>query len=94
MKSTEHQLELDSLLVDPETRALVDRAIGVEGCSLVDFIRMSVRERALETLTKHTVIQLTAEDQLQIAKALSKPPEFNQEMHGAFGLRDQLIEGP
>lgn len=78
--------------VDPDVRKLIMAAAELEGRSISEFLVMSAKERAEQTLHRQTVYRLTVEDQVRFAEALLDPPPLNDAMQEALDLHEQTVE--
>jgi uncharacterized protein (DUF1778 family) len=74
------KLERIEARVTAEDKTLVQQAAALAGMSLTDFIMLSAREAAMETIRSHQVIRLTVEDSAAFAEALLNPPEPNENL--------------
>ena len=78
--------------VEPEVRKLIMAAAELEGRSISEFLVVSAKERAEQTLHRQTVIRLTTEDQIRFAEAILDSPPLNDAMNEALALHEQLVE--
>ncbi len=78
--------------VDPDVHKLIMAAAEMEGRSISEFLVASAKERAEQTLDRHAIYRLTAEDQIRFAEAILDPPPLNDAMQEAKALHEQLIE--
>ncbi len=76
-----------------EVHALLKRAAEIEGRTLTDFVVSAAREAACRTIEANEIIQLSVEDQRQIAEALLNPPEPAPSWKKAFQQRGELLGG-
>ena len=60
--------------VTAEDKVLLERAAGIEGCSVAVFVISRVREAAEEVVRRHETIHLNRAESLRFAKALLAPP--------------------
>ena len=60
--------------IRPEDKLLIEKAAALSGISVSAFVKMRLREAALEVIEQERVIQLNAEDSLRFAEALLAPP--------------------
>lgn len=60
-----------------QQKELLQRAADLEGRTLTDFVISSASEKALRTITDHTIIKLSQEDTFAFVEALLHPPEPN-----------------
>ena len=78
--------------VDPDVRKLIMAAAEMEGRSISEFLVASAKERAEQTLHRHAVYHLTAEDQIRFAEAILDPRPLNDAMKEGLALHEQLVE--
>jgi uncharacterized protein (DUF1778 family) len=67
------------------------RAAEIEGRTPTDFVVSAAREAARRTIEETEIIQLSVEDQRQIAVALLNPPEPTPALKKAFQRRRELF---
>ncbi len=60
--------------IRPEEKKLIAKAAALSGVSVSAFIKLRLREAALEVIEQEQVIKLNAEDSLKFAEALLAPP--------------------
>ena len=60
--------------VTREQKQLLERAAALQGRSLTDFVLTSAEAAAAKTISRHHLLQLTAEDQVVFVGALLHPP--------------------
>jgi uncharacterized protein (DUF1778 family) len=60
--------------VTAEDKVLLERAAGIEGCSVAVFVISRVREAAEEVVRRHETIRLNRAESLRFAKALLASP--------------------
>lgn len=70
--------------VPAHVKAMLQRAADLTGRSLTDFIIASAQAAAEETIRKHEVVQLSADDSRRLAEALLHPSVANAELLAAF----------
>lgn len=58
----------------PEDKALLERAAGLEGCSVAAFVVSHVRAAAEKVVEENEVIRLTARESRRFVEALLAPP--------------------
>lgn len=75
-----------------DVKALIERAANLEGRSLSDFVVQSAHQAALETIERHEVIRLPAEESRRLAELLLDPPEPNEALREAAARHARLIE--
>lgn len=59
--------------VTPEDKALLERAAGLEGCSVAVFVVSHVRAAAEEVVQRHNVVRLNQAESQRFVKALTGP---------------------
>jgi uncharacterized protein (DUF1778 family) len=64
--------------VTPEEKETIETAASLRGTSSSDFVRMAVREAALNTIREHEVLTLNQESRRVFIEALLNPPKPNQ----------------
>lgn len=64
--------------VTPEEKETIETAARLRGTSSSDFVRMAVREAALNTIREHEVLTLNQESRRIFIEALLDPPKPNQ----------------
>ncbi len=60
-----------------EEKEMIETAASLRGTSASDFVRMALKEAALNTIREHEVLRLTAEDRRVFVEALLNPPKPN-----------------
>lgn len=70
--------------VTAQLKELIQHAADLAGLSVTDFITMSVKRAAEETIREHTIISLSLRDSLLFAEALVAPSEPNERLRAAF----------
>ncbi|MCB1224307.1 MAG: DUF1778 domain-containing protein [Verrucomicrobiales bacterium] len=77
MSTVASTLRSDRLVarVTPNDKALLERAAGIEGCSVAAFVVSCAREAAEKVVRRHETIQLNRAESLRFAKALLAPPK-------------------
>ena len=58
----------------PADKALLERAAGLEGCSVAAFVVSHVRAAAEKVVEENEVIRLTAKESRRFVEALLAPP--------------------
>jgi uncharacterized protein (DUF1778 family) len=71
--------------VTPEQKRLFERAAALEGRSLTDFLLSSAQAAAAETISRHELLKLTAQDHEVFVAALLNPPVPNNVLRAAAG---------
>ena len=82
-KATRHRSERVEARVTPEQKKLLERAAALAGRSLTDFVLSSAQAAAVETISRHELLELTPEDQDVFVAALMKPPAPNEALRAA-----------
>ncbi|MBK1878780.1 DUF1778 domain-containing protein [Pelagicoccus mobilis] len=67
--------------IRPEDKQLIEKAAALSGVSVSAFVKMRLREAALEVIEQENVIQLNAQESVRFAEALLAPP---RELPAAF----------
>jgi uncharacterized protein (DUF1778 family) len=79
--------------VTSDDKALLERAAGIEGCSVAVFVISRVREAAEEVVRRHETIRLNREESLRFAKALLSPPKApSKRLKEAVALYRQTVK--
>jgi uncharacterized protein (DUF1778 family) len=68
--------------VDPELKALFQRAASLRGVSLKEFMIASMQEAAVRTIQEHELV-LSANEQQVFVDMLRNPPKPNDALHAA-----------
>lgn len=63
--------------INPETKALMQKAADLEGRTLTDFVVSSAKAEACKVIERHQILNLTLEDSAVFVEALLNPPEPN-----------------
>ena len=84
MPTDRANLKVVKLRVDEETRALIDKAASIQGCSRANFIIEAARHAADEAILDQRVIVVSRESYDQFLAALERPPESNEELCRLF----------
>lgn len=77
--------------VPSELYDLVREAAAVEGLTLTDYLRVTLRKAAEASLERHPVIQLSSGDQAAFAKALIDPPPLSGALKRAMARRREML---
>ena len=73
--------------VTPEDKALLERAAGLEGCSVAVFVISHVRAAAEEVVQRHNVVRLNQNESERFVKALmATPKQPTKRMSAALAL--------
>ena len=64
--------------VTPEEKETIETAANLRGTSSSDFVRMAVKEAALNTIREHEVLTLNQESRRVFIEALLNPPKPNE----------------
>ncbi|HUZ03140.1 MAG TPA: DUF1778 domain-containing protein [Thermomicrobiaceae bacterium] len=67
-----------------EQKELIQHAATLAGLSLTDFVLRSAQEAAEQTIRRHQVMTLNAEDSTAFAEAILNPPEPNDALRAAL----------
>jgi uncharacterized protein (DUF1778 family) len=78
--------------VDDLTKALVERAAGLERRSLTDFCLTALAEAARQTIARHETLVLSERDRQVFFDALVNPPELHPRLRRAFEAERDRIE--
>ena len=70
--------------VNPETKALLQRAAAIRGRSLSDFVLASAQQEAERAIREHDVITLSVRDSQRFAELVLNPPEPNEQLRAAL----------
>jgi len=60
--------------VTPEEKEMIETAANLRGTSYSDFVRMALREAALNTIREHELLTLGQESRKAFVEALLNPP--------------------
>lgn len=60
--------------IRPEDKQLIEKAAALSGVSVSAFVKMRLREAALQVIDQEKLIKLDAEESLKFAEALLSPP--------------------
>lgn len=77
--------------VSAEEKALLQRAADLDNRSITEFVRRSAHDAAVETIRRHEVMTLSAEDAATFVEALMHPLEPNDELRAAARAHRELI---
>jgi uncharacterized protein (DUF1778 family) len=64
--------------VTPEEKETIETAANLRGTSYSDFVRMALKEAALNTIREHEVLALSQESRRVFIEALLNPPKPNE----------------
>lgn len=79
--------------IRPEDKQLIEKAAALSGISVSAFVKMRLREAALEVIEQESFIQLNVEESLRFAEALLAPQrELPVALAEAMTLHDSLVE--
>jgi uncharacterized protein (DUF1778 family) len=70
--------------VPVDLKRMIERAADLQGCSLTDFVIVTLKKTAHDTLREHEVLQLTMEDSRLFAQALISPRKPNTALKKAL----------
>jgi uncharacterized protein (DUF1778 family) len=77
--------------IAPEALRIVNRAAGIQGRSLSDFVVAAAQEMAHRTIDEARIIRLPVDDQQPFAKLLFRPPAFTPALRRARKAHARLI---
>jgi uncharacterized protein (DUF1778 family) len=78
--------------VDPEIKALWQKAADLEGRTLTDFVIASVQAAACKVIEQHQTLKLSVEDSEAFVNALLNPPKPNDALKAAAQRYKQIRE--
>lgn len=79
--------------VTSEDKALLERAAGIEGCSVAVFVISHVREAAEEIVRRHQTVKLNQAESQRFVKALLAPPKSpTKRMKEALELHQKTVK--
>ena len=88
--SSTHTARLEAR-IPHDLHVLLRQVADLQGRTVSDFVVVAVREAAQQALEKANLLQLSAADQEQFAKALLSPPPQNDAMKRAFEHHASLV---
>ncbi|MDP2935478.1 MAG: DUF1778 domain-containing protein [Dehalococcoidia bacterium] len=93
MKATASSHKRDRLeaRITPEQKALFQRAAGLTGRSLTDFVVVSVQAASAEAIRTHQMMELTARETQTFAAALLNPPEPSEPLRTGASRYRKLV---
>lgn len=71
---------------------LLRRAADLQGRTLSEFVVCSAREAAEKAIAQHELLELSAVDQQNFAKALLEPPPVSDAMKAAAARHAEIVE--
>ena len=78
--------------VTPEDKALLERAAGLEGCSVAVFVLSHVRAAAEEVVQRHDTIRLNQMESRRFVSALLAPvKQPNKRVRSALALHRKTV---
>lgn len=78
--------------VTPEDKALLERAAGLEGCSVAVFVLSHVRAAAEEVVERHDTTRLNQMESRRFVRALLAPVRRpNTRMRAALALHSKTV---
>ncbi|USR90197.1 DUF1778 domain-containing protein [Phormidium yuhuli AB48] len=77
--------------INPETKALIQKAADLQGRTLTDFVIASVQAEAYKVIERHQSLQLSCEDSEAFIEALLNPPQPNDALKSAASRYKQII---
>lgn len=78
--------------VDPEIKALWQKAADLEGRTLTDFVIASVQAAAFKIIEQHQILKLSVEDSEAFVDALLNPLKPNNALKAAAQRYKQIME--
>lgn len=78
--------------INPDVKAVLQRAAAIRGSSLTDFVLSSAQEAAHRTIREHDVITLSVRDSEHLAQLLLNPPEPSERLRAAARRYADLVE--
>ena len=75
----------------PQQKELLQCAADLRGTSLTNFVLMSAKQAAEETIREHNIISLTARDSLVFAEALLNPRAPSAKLRAAFARHTEEV---
>lgn len=79
--------------ISAEQKQLIERAAGLQGRTLTEFVVRSAQEAAREAIREHESISLSARDTKAFIAALLKPPAPGARLKQAAAQYKALMEG-
>ncbi len=70
--------------INPDTKALLQRAAAISSRSLSDFVVTGAQQEAERTIREHDVISLSIRDSQRFADLVQNPPEPNDYLRAAM----------
>lgn len=89
--SKAEKTERINLRLKSSVKSVIERAAGFEGKTVSSFILSCALEKAGNTIRKHEVMVLNANNSKTFIEALSKPLKFNKKLTEALKEHDQRI---
>jgi len=78
--------------VNPEIKALWQKAADLEGVTLTDFVIASVQAAAFRVIEQHQTLKLSVEDAEAFVEAILNPPQPSEALTAATLRYKQVIE--
>ncbi|BAZ14451.1 hypothetical protein NIES4071_62950 [Calothrix sp. NIES-4071] len=78
--------------VNPEIKALWQKAADLEGVTLTDFVIASVQAAACKTIEQHQTLKLSMEDSQAFVEALLNPPQASDALVAAAKHYKQVMQ--
>jgi uncharacterized protein (DUF1778 family) len=78
--------------VNPEIKALWEKAADLEGVTLTDFVIASVQAAAYKVIEQHQTLKLSLEDGEAFINAILNPPKPNEALIEAVLHYNQVIQ--
>jgi len=80
MPTDQAKLKAVNLRVREDTRALIDKAASIQGCSRTDFMIEAARRAAEDAILDQRVIMVSRESYDHFLAVLERPPEVNEKL--------------
>jgi len=77
--------------VDEATKALIERAAGLDQRNVTDFCLAAITQAARKTVAEHETIVLSAADSAVLFDVLMNPPAPNERLRRAMEMHDRLV---
>ncbi|BAZ11879.1 hypothetical protein NIES4071_37050 [Calothrix sp. NIES-4071] len=78
--------------VNPEIKALWQKAADLQGVTLTDFVISSVQQAAYKVIEQHQTLKLSLEDAEALVEALKQPPMPNDALIAAALRYKKVIQ--
>jgi uncharacterized protein (DUF1778 family) len=77
--------------INPELRALIERAAELQGRKMSEFVTDALRRAAKRAIAEAAMLRLSLADQELFAETLLAPPNPTRALRRAFARRRQLV---